>query len=191
MTTPRNTCRTPLNQVGHLLSKRSTKAVLTPFFTSGLKRASPATLTLKELEQVQTEEYDTACRDWTPFIGLNLRAYMQHPWSSTQALQACAEQIGAALPSSTRDCDATEGVDYWKKIQANYEQGNKAKWMTSWAGIFISALRTLRMRALMVARHLSLVNSSGRQSLHPSEVSEDIGTAGEAHGRSSCILSRL
>lgn len=109
---------------------------------------------------------------------------MQHPWSSTQALQACAEQIGATLASSTHDRDNTEGVNYWKKIQAHYEQGNKAKWMTNWAGIFVSALRTLRMRALMVARHLSLLDISGRQSLHPSEVSEDIGTAGEARGSS-------
>lgn len=149
-------------------------------FTSGLKRASPATLTLKELEQVQAEEYETACRDWTPFIGVNLRPYLQHPWSSTKSLQNCAEQIGAALANSTHDRDDTKGVDQWKKIQVNYEQGSKAKWMTNWAGIFISALRTLRMRALMVARHLSsLITISGRQSLYPSEVSEDIGTAGE------------
>jgi hypothetical protein len=62
----------------------------------------------------------------------------------------------------------------WKEIEAKFEEGNYVSWANAWAGMFIMALRTMRLKALLVARYLAKNSQKG---MHPSEVSEELGTA--------------
>jgi len=144
------------------------------------KRGSPATMTLDELQKSQYEEFQASRCNWTPYIGKNLYIYMKYSWSIFSSLQACAKDIGSTF---AQDQENTEGPnidgqnsDYlcWKKIESKFHEGNYVHWANSWAGLFIMALRTMRARALLVARYLA---KKGQKGMHPSEVSEDIGTA--------------
>eukprot|EP00573_Skeletonema_grethae_P004142 CAMPEP_0201708390 /NCGR_PEP_ID=MMETSP0578-20130828/55400_1 /ASSEMBLY_ACC=CAM_ASM_000663 /TAXON_ID=267565 /ORGANISM="Skeletonema grethea, Strain CCMP 1804" /LENGTH=91 /DNA_ID=CAMNT_0048197203 /DNA_START=6 /DNA_END=278 /DNA_ORIENTATION=+ len=65
-------------------------------------------------------------------------------------------------------------LQIWRDIESIFEQGEYTSWANAWAGMFVTALRTMRMKALRVARYLAK-KKLGK--MHPSEVSEDIGTA--------------
>jgi hypothetical protein len=62
----------------------------------------------------------------------------------------------------------------WKSIASKFERGDYVSWANSWGGMFIMALRTMKLKALMVARYLAKTSQNG---LHPSEVCVDIGTS--------------
>ncbi|KAL7552882.1 hypothetical protein ACHAWF_016144, partial [Thalassiosira exigua] len=145
------------------------------------KRQAPATMSLDELKQSQFEEFKQSRRDWTPFIGNDLYPYMHHPWSNLSSLQNCEREIGSSISQSKSgmEGDVERGGDktnthFWlREIKSKYEN-DYAAWAASWAGMFVQALRTMRVRALLVARYLAKKSQGG---MHPSEVSEDLGTA--------------
>jgi len=62
----------------------------------------------------------------------------------------------------------------WKEVESKIGAGKHVMWANAWAGMFVTALRTMRMKALLVARYLAKKSQGG---MHPSEVSEDLGTA--------------
>lgn len=138
------------------------------------KRNFPASMSLDELHKSQLEEFQETRRNWNPFIGNNLYSYVQYPWSNLSSLEALSNHI-----ADTEGFDVAKdehNVDYccWKEIDSKLREGNYVCWANSWAGMFVMALRTMRMKALMVARFLA---KKGQDGMHPSEVSEDIGTA--------------
>jgi hypothetical protein len=143
---------------------------------SKVKREFPATLSLEELQTKQLEEYEESRSNWKPFLGKNLLLYMKYPWSNFSSLQICAQEIRSSI-TETNGCNKDKhDSDYlcWKEIETKFEEGNYASWANSWAGMFIMALRTMRVKALLVARYLAKNNQKG---MHPSEVCEDLGTA--------------
>ncbi|KAL3790740.1 hypothetical protein HJC23_010019 [Cyclotella cryptica] len=134
-------------------------------------RTSPATMTLDQLKKAQLDEFEESLTSWLPFLGNDLYVYMKYPWSSISSLQACAKDIGSKL--------ADGNVRYysrWKEIQLKFEKGDYVTWAQDWAGMFVFALRTMKIRALYVARYLAKTRQDNIV-MHPSEVCEDIGTA--------------
>ena len=132
------------------------------------KRQEPATSSVEQVQKTQAEELECTRQDWTPFIGDNLSVYMQYPWSSLTSLQACAQDIGSQIDENSPDYMC------WRNIESKFGQGDMNSWARSWAGMFVMALRTMRIKALLVARYVAKKSQDG---MHPSEVSEDIGTA--------------
>ena len=141
------------------------------------KRKSLSTMTLDQLKKSQQDEFEESRKNWTPFIGEDLYVFMHYPWSTFSSLQACAKDIGSKLSKETANlegCDTNTEYSCWKEIESKFERENYLEWVNAWAGMFVTALRTMRMRALLVARFLA---KSKQGAMHPSEVSEDIGTA--------------
>lgn len=137
------------------------------------KREFPATMTLEQLQRSQLEDYQESCQDWRPFLGKNMFAYMQYPWSNFQSLQNCAQEVLSTIPQ-TDATDASSDYMCWKSIASKFDAGDYVSWANSWGGMFIMALRTMKLKALMVARYLAKTSQHG---LHPSEVCVDIGTS--------------
>ena len=144
------------------------------------KRSFPATMTLDQMKLSQLEDYhESRSNNWKPFIGNNLLVYMQYPWSNFLSLQACAQEVRSSITEIIGTDDSHKDVhdsDYrcWKDIEAMFEEGNYVSWANAWAGMFVMALRTMRLKALLVARYLAKNSQKG---FHPSEVCEDLGTA--------------
>lgn len=126
---------------------------------------------LDDLHEIQSSEYTS--RSWRPFIGKDLSAYMQYPWSNLNSLRDCSKHVESSL-SETGNESETMDLQIWRDIESIFEQGEYTSWANAWAGMFVTALRTMRMKALRVARYLAK-KKLGK--MHPSEVSEDIGTA--------------
>jgi len=155
--------------------------------TDKSKREQPAMITLDQLKQAQGEEFQVSQTNWKPFIGNDLLIYMKYSWSNLSSLEAFAKELGSSISSvdSTMDegSNTEEGQDNsdylcWKEIQSKFEEGKYVEWANSWAGMYITALRTMRLKALLVARYLAKKNKrDSRASMHPSEVCEDVGTA--------------
>jgi len=149
--------------------------------TNDSKRLHPSTLTLEELQDRQIDEFKASREKWLPFIGRNLYVYMQHPWCSFSSLHACAQEIRRRLQQEKPDLEeAPESLEFtfWKKIDNFYTNGQYLSYMNAWAGMFVYALKTMRLRALFVARYLAKSHQIGQQhKMHPSAVSEDLGTA--------------
>lgn len=144
---------------------------------SKVKRELPATLSLEELQLSQLEEYqESRSSHWKPFLGKNLHFYMQYPWSNFSSLQIFAQKVRSEINLTDDYNTDKEDSDYscWNEIETKFEEGNYASWANSWAGMFIMALRTMRLKALLVARYLARNNQKG---MHPAEVCEDLGTA--------------
>lgn len=137
------------------------------------KREFPATMTIEQLQRSQLENYRESCQDWRPFLGKNMIVYMKHPWSNFQSLQNCAQEILLTIPQ-TDATDASSDYMCWKSIASTFDAGDYVSWANSWGGMFIMALRTMKLKALMVARYLAKTSQHG---LHPSEVCVDIGTS--------------
>eukprot|EP00986_Skeletonema_menzelii_P020752 scaffold32200_cov148-Skeletonema_menzelii.AAC.5 len=130
---------------------------------------------LVELREIQSSEYTH--KKWHPFIGKDLSVYIQYPWSNLNSLRDCSKQVESSLFQGS-GVNNTETVDLdlqiWREIETIFEKGEYTPWANAWAGMFVAALRTMRMKALRVARYLAK-KKLGK--MHPSEVSEDIGTA--------------
>ncbi len=135
---------------------------------------SMLTRSLEELHEMQCSEYTS--RSWHPFIGKDLSAYMQYPWSNLNSLRDCSKHVESSLAFVSEIINESESVDLqiWRDIESIFEHGEYTSWANAWAGMFVTALRTMRMKALRVARYLAK-KKLGK--MHPSEVSEDIGTA--------------
>lgn len=144
------------------------------------KREYSATLSLDQLKVSQLEEYRSRRKNWKPFLGRSLHVYMQYPWSNLTSLEACAKEVMTSIYQSNENdavpAEDSTNSDYlcWKEIQSQFVNGNYAAWANSWGGLFVTALRKMRLKALLVARHLAKNSQKG---MHPSEVCEDIGTA--------------
>ena len=76
---------------------------------------------------------------------------------------------------STDESDQSADFLCWKEIQSMLEKGDYATWANAWAGMFVFALRTMKVRALLVARYIAKQSSQG--GMHPSEISEEAGTS--------------
>eukprot|EP00985_Skeletonema_marinoi_P031466 scaffold37702_cov155-Skeletonema_marinoi.AAC.5 len=135
---------------------------------------SLAARSLDELHEIQSSEYTR--RNWHPFIGKDLSAYMQYPWSNLNSLRDCSKHVESSLSPASESGHESETVDLqiWREIESIFEKGEYTSWANAWAGMFVTALRTMRMKALRVARYLAK-KKLGK--MHPSEVCEDIGTA--------------
>ena len=149
-------------------------------------------MTLDHLREKQFEEFQVSRRNWIPFIGNDLYLYMKHPWSNFTSLQACANeirssfsQIGASSKGADDDEHNSDSVS-WNNIDSKFREGNYAQWANSWAGLFIMALRTMRERALTVASYLAKRKTKG--GMHPSEISEDLGTVLYSDFRCNALL---
>ena len=145
------------------------------------KREQPATLSLEQLKAAQVEEFKASRENWKPFIGNDLLVYMKYPWSNLSSLETFAKEVGSALQvdeSNEVNTPDKQHSDYtcWKEIQSKFEKGDYLSWANSWAGMFVTALRTMRLKALLIARYLAK-KSRGGSGMHPSEVCEDVGTA--------------
>ena len=153
------------------------------------KREHPATTSLDEVKEIQLEEFQTSRNNWKPFIGNNLLIYVKYPWSNLSSLEAFAKEVGSSIstvgdasnipekgPVDGDSGDTSSDYVCWKEIESKFEKGDYVAWANSWAGIFIAALRAMRLKALLVARYLAKKNQNGG-GMHPSEVCEDLGTA--------------
>ena len=131
-------------------------------------------MNLSELQEIQFEEYTR--RKWHPYIGNDLSPYIQYPWSNLNSLRDFSTHIQSSLSANPDSTDESETMDLqiWKEIELIFEKGDYTSWANAWAGMFVTALRTMRMKALRVARYLAK-KQLGK--MHPSEVCEDIGTA--------------
>ena len=144
------------------------------------KRIFPATMSMDQIKISQSEDYhESRSNNWKPFIGNNLLVYMKYPWSNFSSLQACAQEVRSSITEIIGTDDSHKDVhasDYrcWKDVEAMFEEGNYVSWANAWAGMFVMALRTMRLKALLVARYLAKNSHKG---FHPSEVCEDLGTA--------------
>jgi len=155
--------------------------------TDKSKSEQPAMMTLDQFKQAQEEEFQVSQTNWKPFIGIDLLIYMKYPWSNLSSLEAFAKELGSSISSvdSTMDegSNTEEGQDNsehlcWKEIQSKFEEGKYVEWANSWAGMYVTALRTMRLKALLVARYLAKKNKGdSHATMHPSEVCEDVGTA--------------
>ncbi len=149
--------------------------------TNDSKRLHTSTLTLDELEDSQIEEYKATRKKWLPFIGGDLYVYMKHPWCSFSSLHACAQDIKCSLRQEK--LDAEEGPEpleftFWKEIDMFFANGQYLSYMNAWAGMFVAALKTMRLRALVVARYLAKSHQIGQlNEMHPSAVSEDVSAS--------------
>lgn len=161
--------------------------------TNDSRRLHPSTLTLEELQGRQIDEFKATREKWLPFIGRNLYVYMQHPWCSFSSLRACAEDIRRSLRQEKPDLDeAPESLEFtfWKAIDNFYTNGQYLSYMNAWAGMFVYALKTMRLRALFVARYLAKSHQIGQQhKMHPSAVSEDVSAS--SYFFSSSIFPRV
>ena len=152
------------------------------YLTPESKRQTPMTMTLEQLQNIQYEEFQALRRSWIPFIGKNLYPYMKYAWANFASLQACANEIGSTISpidsSSKGSNNDGQNSDFesWNNIESKFREGNYVQWANSWAGLFLLALRTMRERSLSVARYLATKNVQQGIAMHPSEVSEDIGT---------------
>jgi hypothetical protein len=99
---------------------------------------------------------------------------MKYPWSNFSSLQACAQEVRSSITGIIETDDSHKDAQCWKVIEAMFEEGNYVSWANAWAGMFVMALRTMRLKALLVARYLAKNSHKG---FHPSEVCEDLGTA--------------
>lgn len=138
------------------------------------KRGPSATLSLDQLKASQLDNFQgSRSNNWKPYLGNNLHVYMQYPWSNLSSLEACAKEIRSCFSQLDDDASDSDCV-CWKEIQSKFDNGDYASWANSWGGLFVKALRKMRLKALLVARHLAMNSQDG---MHPSEVCEDLGTA--------------
>jgi len=137
---------------------------------------SLAARSLDQLHEIQIDEFQELRRNWHPFIGRDLSAYIQYPWSNLNSLRDCSKHVESSLSPVSGSENESETVDLhvWREIESMFEKAEYAKWANAWAGMFVTALRTMRMKALRVARYLAKKKLGN---MHPSEVCEDIGTA--------------
>jgi hypothetical protein len=141
------------------------------FFPPMKPNKSSAAWNLDQLHRTQCDQFQELRKNWFPFIGRDLRAYIEYPWSNLNSLRDCSKDIELSL--SEEDSQVGDLL-VWRDIEAIFEKGEYASWANAWAGMFITALRTMRMKALLVARYLAKKKLGN---MHPSEVCEDIGTA--------------
>ena len=134
-------------------------------------RATPAATSRDELKTSQINDFDQPKREWVPFLGNDLSVYMEYPWSSLASLELCAKHIKSKLCMEN-----TPELLMLRDLDAKYEAGDYISWANGWAGMFVLALRRMKLRALCVARYLAMTKKDNI-GMHPSEVSEDIGTA--------------
>lgn len=135
------------------------------------KRGQAATMTLDQLQKSQLDDYHERSKNWRPFLGNNLHVYMEYPWSNLSSLEACAKEVRSCISLVDGNND---DLLCWKEIESKFDTGNYLSWANSWGGLFVGALRNMRLKALLVARYLS---KNSRKGMHPSEVCEDLGTA--------------
>lgn len=135
---------------------------------SSSMKAFSATMELDDLKQSQLQELNESLSNWIPFLGNDLSVYMQYPWSSFTSLQACAKDIESKLNA--------DDSSVFKELEIKFKEGNFVSWANSWAGMFVLALRKMKIRSLLVARYLAKKNKQNGE-LHPSDISEDLGTA--------------
>jgi len=131
---------------------------------------------LDQLYEMQFDGFQELRRNWHPFIGRDLSAYMQYPWSNLNSLRECSKHIESSLSPVPGSENKSETVDLqvWGEIESIFDKAEYTSWANAWAGMFVTALRTMRMKALRVARYLAKKKFGN---MHPSEVCEDIGTA--------------
>lgn len=129
---------------------------------------TPANMTLKDMKQSQFDEFNGSQANWVPFLGNDLSVYMQHSWSSFSSLQACEKDIESKLSGEDRSV--------LKELKSKFERGEFISWAIGWAGMFVFALRRMKIRSLMVARYLAKKTKENGD-LHPSDICEDLGTA--------------
>ena len=149
------------------------------FCPSGAQTEKSASAwSLDQLHAMQCREFQELGQKWLPFIGRDLRAYMQHPWSNLNSLRDCSKDIESSLlhqvAGNTTEESQAGDLLILKEIESMFEKEKYSSWAKCWAGMFITALRKMRMKALLVARYLAKKKFGN---MHPSEVCEDIGTA--------------
>lgn len=136
-------------------------------------KSQQATMQLDELKKIQLDEFNDSQKDWIPFIGNDLYVFMKYQWSSLTSLQACAKDVESNL-----SVDNTSEHLALKELASKFEE-DLVSWANDWAGMFVFALREMKMRALCVAKYLAKTKSEAMMhpSMHPSDVCEDLGTA--------------
>ncbi len=146
------------------------------------KKEDLATMSLDQLKMSQLNIFtESRSKNWQPFLGNSLHVYMQCPWSNLTSLEACAKEVGSSITQidendvvvSAEDCINSDYL-CWKEIESQFVNEKYASWANSWGCLFVTALRKMRLKALLVARHLARNSQEG---MHPSEVCEDLGTA--------------
>lgn len=138
---------------------------------SNVMKSRLAQLSLDEIKQSQLDEFNNSRTDWVPYLGNDLSVYMQHPWSTISSLQSCSKDIKSKLPpENTSECSIMA------VLEAKFEEEDFVSWMNDWAGMFVLALRRMKLRCLLVARFLAKRNKENGD-MHPSDVAEDIGTS--------------
>lgn len=146
----------------------------TPDFCPPIQPAkSVAAMSLDQLHEIQSNGFQELRRNWHPFIGRDLSAFIQYPWSNLNSLRDCCKHVESSLSQVPGNADAADLL-IWREIESIFEKEEYTSWANAWAGMFVSALRIMRMKALRVARYLAKKKLG---SMHPSEVCEDIGTA--------------
>lgn len=108
-------------------------------------RSSPANMELDELKRIQRDEFNKTREKWIPYLGQDLSVYIKYPWSSFNSLEACSKDIESKLSS-----DNSGECSLFKELEMKFEQGNYVAWARDWAGMFVSALRTMKVRGKWV-----------------------------------------
>jgi hypothetical protein len=108
-------------------------------------RSSPANMELDELKRIQRDEFNKTREKWIPYLGQDLSVYIKYPWSSFTSLEACSKDIESKLSS-----DNSGECSLFKELEMKFEQGNYVAWARDWAGMFVSALRTMKVRGKWV-----------------------------------------
>ena len=146
-------------------------------------------LPIAHLKEKQQKDSLTKELGWIQFLAPNSRdlsCYVNSPWSSFESLKVLsemhpkptAEDSEASIPCGGDDIDEFK-IRIQKEISDMLEKGRFAEWQQAWGGMYVSALRKMAIRCMMVAifiiRERATEVKKEDKSLLP-EILESLGT---------------
>lgn len=128
-----------------------------------------ALIACQERERRRKEE------GWTPTLGNDISVFVYHAWSSFDSLKVCSEKIGELfIGGQSAEEEDQFGARVWREIHGHLLKEDIVGWQQAWGGLFVSSLRKIARRCLLIALYLSYKMSNDHV---VSEISESLGVS--------------
>ena len=132
---------------------------------------------ITELIAFQERERRRKEEGWTHTLGNDISVFVNHAWSSFESLKACSEKIGELYTveqSVTVEEQDQFEARVWREIHGHLLKQDIVAWQQAWGGLFVSSLRKIARRCLLIALYLSYKMSNDHV---VSEISESLGVS--------------
>ena len=129
---------------------------------------------LVDLLGLQTNEQLKSIAGSEQSLGGDLSLYVRYFWSSLESLQQCFKEIGQSFDNG---CKNDPKSCAWHQLWSLFESEDIYRWQHGLGGLFVSSLRIVAYRCLLVSLHLLNTVNVGDRDLLKSEIAESLGVS--------------